>query len=808
MTGALSKDLRYAVRMLAKTPGFTLTALLTLALGIGANTAMFSVANALLLRPMPYQDADDLVIVTNARGPNRRAFSYLRAEFLQQHSRSLTGLAPFMSGNFNMTGRGEPEQLPAVRVGWNFFEVLGVPPALGRTFTLEDDKPGGRPVVLISESLWKRRFGGDPRAIGESITLDSVDTSIIGVMPANFEFAPAGRSIDVWSSRVFAESDLTPQQSAAGQAYVIAVARIRRGLPLDQALAEMRVLDAQYTRENAAMWDADPRLAISLNQIQQLMVANVRTAVLVLFGAVGSVLLIACANIASLLWSRAMARRREIAIRTALGARRSEIVRQLLTESILLALAGGGLGVTLSFWSTRALAALPPSTLPRINPIHIDGQVLAFALGLSFATGVLFGFMPTLQFSRPDVQTVLREEGRATAGGRRRSLARGLLVVSQVALSMILLVGAGLLMRSFAKLQNVTLGFDPHNVLLMDITLPEARYSTPAKRASFFENVLEQLKPLAGIRSVALSSALPLIPSNYSAMLPEGQPEVPMAQRPNHSIQTVTLEYFETMGIALLRGRTFERRDREGSPEVAIVNDCFARRFWPNENGLGKRIVIGRATVVEVVGVVANVKNIRLAVESVPEVYYPMAQHPAESMHVIVRSVADPHNLALAVRARISAIDKEQPVTNVRTMEQHLANSIAQNRLTMLLLAIFSMVALLVATVGLYGLIAYSVAQRTQELGIRLALGADPSDIVLLVMRQGLLAAAAGVLVGLGGSFLLTHVMKSLLYDVSSTDLRTFTLSAVVFLAVAVVASYIPARRAARLDPSDTLRYE
>jgi predicted permease len=808
MTGTLSKDLRYGVRMLAKTPGFTLTALLTLALGIGANTAIFSVANALLLRPMPYQDADDLVIVTNARGPNRRPFSYLRAEFLQQHSRSLAGLAPFMSENLNMTGRGEPEQLPAVRVGWNFFEVLGVRPALGRTFIAEDDRPSGRPVVLISESLWKRRFGGDPRVIGESITLDSVDTAIVGIMPANFEFAPAGRSVDVWSSRVFEQSGLPAQQNGAGQAYVIAVARIRRGLPLDQAQAEMRVLDTQYIRDNAAMWDADPRLAIGLNQLQKLMVANVRTAVLVLFGAVGFVLLIACANIASLLWSRAMARRREIAIRTALGAGRSEIARQLLTESILLALAGGGLGVTLSFWSTRALAALPPSTLPRINPIHMDGQVLAFALGLSFATGLLFGLLPTLQFSKPDVQTVLREEGRATAGSRRRSLARGLLVVSQVALSMILLVGAGLLMRSFANLQNVTLGFNPRNVLLMDITLPEARYATPSKRAGFFENVVEQLRPLAGVRSVALSSGLPLNPSNYSPMLPEGQPEVPVVQRPNHAIQTVTPAYFETMGIALLRGRTFEQRDRKGSPEVAIVNDCFARRFWPNENGLGKRIVIGQATVTEVVGVVANVKNIRLAVESVPEVYYPMAQHPDESMHVIVRSVADPHNLALAVRARISTIDKEQPVTNVRTMEQHLANSIAQNRLTMLLLAVFSIVALLVATVGLYGLIAYSVAQRTQELGIRLALGADPRDIVLLVMRQGLLAAAAGVLVGLAGSFLLTRVMKSLLYDVSATDVPTFTLSAVVFLTVALLASYLPARRAARLDPSDTLRYE
>ncbi len=803
MTGTSYKDLRYAARMLAKTPGFTLTAILTLALGIGANTAIFSVANALLLRPLPYQNANDLVIVTNARGPNRRPFSYLRAEFLEQNSRSFAGFAPFISENFNTTGRGEPEQLPAVRVGWKFFEVLGVQPALGRTFRPEDDQPGGAPVVLISESLWKRRFAGDPRAIGESITLDSVDTTIIGVLPANFEFAPAGRSIDVWSSRAFLQNGLTPQQ-----AYVIAVARIRQGLPLDRAQAEMRVLDAQYNRENASMPDADPHLAIRLSPLQQLMVANVRTAVLVLFGAVGLALLIACVNIASLLWSRAMARRREIAIRIALGAGRSGIVRQLLTESILLALVSGGLGVIVSFWGTHALASLPPTTLPRINPIHMDGQVLAFALALSLCTGLLFGLIPAFQFSKPDLQTVLREEGRATAGTRRRSLAHSLLVSSQVALSMILLVGAGLLTRSFANLQSVTLGFDPHNLLLMDITLPETQYSSPSRRTGFFENVVEQLTPLAGVRSVAVSTALPLLPAQYSPMLPEGKPEVALAQRPNHVIQAVSPAYFETMGIALLHGRKFEARDREHAPEVTIVNDCFVRRFWPNESGIGKRIVIGRTAVTEIVGVVANVKNIRLAVESVPEVYYPLAQHPSESMHVIVRSAGDPASLALAVRARISNIDPEQPVTNVRTMQQHLANSIAQARLTTLLLGIFSMGALVVATVGLYGLISYSVAQRTQELGIRLALGAAPRNILRLVMRQGLLAAVAGVLAGLAGSLLLTRVMRSLLYDVSATDARTFTVSAVVFLTVAVVASYIPARRAARLDPSVTLRYE
>jgi putative ABC transport system permease protein len=538
------------------------------------------------------------------------------------------------------------------------------------------------------------------------------------------------------------------------------------------------------------------------------MVANVRTAVLVLFGAVGLVLLIACANVASLLWSRAMSRRKEIAIRTALGAARMDIIRQLLMESVLLALVSGCLGVILSFWGTRAVAALPPSTLPRINPIEIDSHVLAFALGLSLVTGVLFGLMPTLQFSKPDLQTVLREEGRATAGSRRRSLGRGLLVVSQVALSMILLVGAGLLMRSFVNLENVELGFNPRSVLLMDLTLPESRYPTGARMAGFFENVVEQVSGLAGVRSAAVSSALPLRPSQYSLVLPEGQPESPLAQRPSHPVEAITPGYFETMGIPVLRGRAFEARDKEGAPLVGIVNDCFVRRFWPNESGVGKRVIIGRDTSIEVVGVVGNVKNIRLAVESVPELYYPMAQHPSESMHLIIRSVGDQPSLALAVRARIATIDKEQPVTNVRSMQQYLANSIAQTRLTMLLLGILSIAALVVAAVGLYGLIAYSVTQRTQELGIRLALGAEPGDIVRLVMRQGLLAALAGVLIGTAGSLLLTRLMDTLLYGVSATDVSTFAVSAVVFVTIAAVASYLPARRAARLDPSDTLRYE
>ena len=805
----LVQDVRYGVRMLGKTPGFTAVAILTLALGIGANTTLFSVADALLIRPLPYRDPDRLVIVTNARGPNRRPFSYNRAKFLQEHSASLESFAAFVAENFNLTGRGDPEQLPAVRVAWNFFQVLGTGPALGRAFRPEEDQPGGAPAVLISDSLWKRRFGSDPKILGRAIILDSLATTVIGVMPPNFEFAPLARSIDVWSTRTFEGNNITAEQVRGGVTYLIAVARIRSDVSLDQAQAEMRVLDTEYRRENPNMADADPRLSISLNQVQKLMVANVRTAVLILFGAVGFVLLIACANLASLLLSRALARRKEIAVRMALGASRSGIIRQLLTENLLLSGASGCLGIALSFWSTRAMSTLPANALPHINRVQVDGEVLAFTLVVAFLTGILFGFVPALQLSKPDVQGVLREEGRAAAGGRRRNLLRSTLVVSQVALSLILLIGAGLLMRSFVSLERVNVGFNPRNLLLMNIALPPSRYSSSAKAAEFFDGLIGKLSGLPGVRSAAVSSSVPLRPSRYSPVLPEGSPEAPLGQRPLFSIQGISPGFFQTMGIPLLRGRAFNDSDKEGALMVAIINEAFASRFWPAESSLGKRILLGTMTQPTiVVGVVGNVKNIRLAVESVPELYYPLEQRPSNSMNLVVRSLGDPYALATTVRAQIFSMDKEQPVTEVRSMEQHLENSIAPNRLTTWFLAAFSGMALMVATVGLYALIAYSVAQRTQEMGIRMALGAMPGDLQRLVMRQGFLLAILGVAVGLIGSYFLTRVMQSLLYEVSPTDAWTFAVCAALFVAVALLASYIPALRAGRCDPSEALRYE
>ena len=807
--GQLLQDLRYGVRMHGKSPGFTAVAILTLALGIGANTTIFSVANALLIRPLPYPDPDRLVIVTNAHGENRRPFSYDRAILLQENARSFTGFAAFVADNFNLTGRGTPEQLPAVRVGWNFFQVLEVGPALGRTFRPEEDRPGGHPVVLISDALWKRKFGADPGVVGQTITLDSIDTTIIGVMPMNFEFAPLGRSIDIWSTRTFEANNVTAEQVRGGITYLIGVARIGPGFSLEQAQAEMQVLDSQYRRDHPELADADPRYSINLNQIQTLMVANVRMAVLVLFGAVGCVLLIACANIASLLLSRALARRKEIAVRTAMGASRAGVVRQLLTENVLLAAAGGGLGVALSLWTTRVIAALPANTVPHINRIRIDGEVLAFTLAVSLLTGIVFGLMPAWQLSKSDVQTVLRDEGRGTIGGKRRNRLRSLLVISQVALSLSLLIGAGLLLQSFMRLRSVHVGFNPHNLLVLNISLAPSRYPTNARASDFFDRLIKDAASLPGVRSVAVSSGLPLRPARYSPMLPEGYPPVPLAQRPLFSMQTVSPAFFETMGIPLLRGRTFDDRDKDGTPLAGIVNEAFVNLIWPNQNPLGKSILLGtmrQPTIV--VGVVGNVKNIRLAVESVPELYYPLAQRPAHSMNLVVRSTGDPRALAAPIRAGILSIDREQPATEVRTMDQHLADSIAPNRLTTVLLVLFSIMALVVATVGLYALIAYTVAQRTQEMGIRLALGAMPGDIKKLVMRQGLILAISGIGIGLAASYFLTSVMKSLLYEVSATDVRMYVCCGMLFVVIALTASYLPARRASRCDPSEALRYE
>ena len=810
------RNLRYAGRMLSKSPGFALVAIVTLALGIGANTAIFSVANALLLRPLPYAHPERLVLVYAAKpdAPGTiQPFSFPRATFLSEKSRAFSGFAPFTNENFNLTGLGDPEQLSAARVSWNFFDVLGVRPAIGRAFMPEEDRPGAQTVCLISHALWTRAFAARADIAGQNITLDATPYTIVGVLPRGFQFAPLGTGVDLWAPRVFDLNITTPAQIRGGVGFLSAVARLAPGVSAGQAEAEMDILDRQYKRENPRMPDADPAQTMRARDLQEQTVSNVRTAVLILCGAVGLLLLIACANVAALLLSRALARRKEMAIRAALGARRAALIGQLLAESVLLALAGGAFGIALSAWGTHALAALGQGSLPRVEEIGIDWRVMAFTAALSLITGVLFGLLPAMQLSRQDLNPMLRAEGRGSAGSRRRNHARGALVVAQVALSMVLLVGAGLLIRSFVRLRNVSAGFDARNVLTMKIALPPARYPKGPQMAAFYDQVVKQVSVVPGVQSAAVCSALPVRPVRFSPVLVEGQPnfstETPLAARPILAIQMVSPAYFRTLRVSLREGREFTEGDSAEEPLVAMVNETLVRRYWPRDNPIGKHLLLGRMVrPTEVVGVAADVNNLSLAAAPEAEVYVPFPQRPWASMNLILRTAGDPHNWAAAARAAVAAVDRDQPVTGVNTMEEVLATSTAQQRFSVFLLGVFSMTALLLAAVGLYGAIAYSVAERTQEMGIRIALGAATGDILRMIVGQGLTLTLAGLAIGTMAALALTRLMSGLLFQVSAADPASFAASALLFAAIAALASYLPARRATRVDPTEALRYE
>jgi len=802
------KDVRYALRMLAKSPGFTSVAVLTLALGIGANTAIFTVANALLLRPLPFADPSRLALVAVARS-EFTLMSYLRFTTIQEQSRSFSSIAAVTNESFNFSGRGDAEEIPAARSTRNFFDVLGVRPLLGRTFVANEDQPGGKQVALISHSFWMARFGGSRDIVGQNITLDSRDYTVIGVLPPDFAFSYLGARIDIWAPRVYEMNLITPQQVQRGTGFLTAVARLRPGITREQAQAEMEVLNRQYQRANPGRPDSDPRLVVEVADLQQQVVANIRPALLLLLGAVGLVLLIACANVASLLLSRALVRKKEIAVRAALGAGRGVLLRQLIIESLVLAGVGGMVGVLLSRWGTHVLSTLAASTLPRLANLHIDGWVLAYTAAISLTSGLFFGLVPALQLSKPDLNAVLRAEGRGSSGNRRRNNARNILVVSQVALSMVLLVGAGLLIRSFIRLQTATPGFDPKNVLSMRISLPRTKYATRPQMIAFYNEALKQVGTLPGVQSVAISSALPVNATRRSPMLLEGQPEVALGQRPILNVQTISPDYTKVLHVPLIRGREFTEHDDADAPPVVMVNQAVVRHYWPNENPIGKRIYLGTLPrPAEVVGVLGDIKNESLAQETAPEVFLPFPQLPWASVNLTIRTTQDPHSSISAVRRQISAIDKDQPVTNVRTLEEMLEAASAQPRFTMVLLGIFASTALILAVVGIYGVIAYSVAQRTQELGIRMALGAAKSDVLRLVIGHGLLLTLSGVAIGVIASVALTRVLSSMLYKTSATDPIIFSSSAALFFVVAFIASYLPARRATRIDPTDALRYE
>ncbi|HEY5028939.1 MAG TPA: ABC transporter permease [Candidatus Angelobacter sp.] len=804
------QDLRFGARMLRKNPGFAIAAIFTLALGIGGNTAIFTITSSVLLKALPYSSPQQLISLdVQGKDGQSHCCSLNRFDIVHDRSQSFSGVLAAANDNFNLTGRGEPLQVSSARVSANFFDVLGVKPQAGRFFVPDESQPAGKPVIVISDSLWHSRFGGDPGILNQTVALDGTPYSIIGVLPAGIQFpflAPA----DIWSPRYFEHSLFTPQRLRMGVGYLTIIGRLRDGVSRQRAAAELAVLDQQFQKENPGAPDAKPDLSMVVTDLQDSVVANIRGMLLMLSGAVGVVLLIACANVASLLLSRALSRRKEIAVRAALGAQRSALIRQLLTESVLLAFLGGLLGLALSWAATRYFATLGNNNLPQGLPITMDPQVLFFTLAISVLTGVLFGIFPALQLSRTNVNQTLRDEGRGSTGGHRRVQLRGLLVVGQVALSLLLLIGAGLLVRSFSRLLTVEPGFDPQNVLTMNISLPTVKYAEAQKQVAFFDDLSRRISALPGVRSAAVSAALPLVPKRITPVLPEGQPEVPLAERPFIIIEAISPAWFKTMRVPLQAGRKFTDADKAGAPNVVIVNQALARRYWPNENPIGKHIALGRQPPSEVVGVATDVKNRGLALDAQVQLYFPFSQLPWGNMNLLVRTAANPNTMVSVVRAQVAAIDADQPVTNIQTVDEIMDGSRAQPRFILLLLSVFSAAALVLAIIGIYGVLAYSVAQRRQEMGIRLALGAEKADILRMVVGHGLKLTITGVAIGLAAALAMSWIMASmlsgLLYRISARDVTTFVLAPVTFLVISLLASYLPARRATQVDPNEALR--
>ena len=799
------QDLRYGLRILIKHRGFSIVAVLTLALGIGANTAIFSVVNAVLLRGLPFRDTDRLVAIWESNPLNDHN-EVSAANFLdwREQSSVFEHLAALSYASLALTGGDEPERLQAVVVTPAFFSVLRTQPMLGRTFFPEEEKPGAARVVVLSHGLWQRRFSSDLDLIGKTITLNGVDRTVVGVMPPQFELQfPIQRQIDVWLPRIF-----TPELAASrGSHFLYVFGRLAPGVGMAQAQTEMASLAErlaqQYPKTNTGT-------TVRLVSLQEQIVGKVRRALLILLGAVGFVLLISSANVANLLLGRAAAREKEIAIRAALGASRFRVVRQLLTEGALLAGVGGALGLLFAFWGIRLIISVSPATIPRLNEVAIDGRVLGFTLAISLLTGMIFGMAPALQASRPNLNESLKEGIRSSATGVRQRL-RSLLVVGEVALALVLLAGAGLLVRSFWRLVRVDPGFNTDHVLALDVALPFAKYPRENQQAAFFRQALERIEALPGVVSAGSTLNLPLGGSNATTgVTPDDRPTPAPSDIPEIDYRLASANYFRTLGIPLRSGREFTDRDAPGSPDVVIVNESLARRFWPDEDAVGKRVTIREdpPTPCVVVGVVGDVRHNRLDAESKPEIYLSYLQKPNDFMEIVVRTAADPSSMVGTLRREIAAVDKDQPIHNVKTMDQILAESVSQPNFNVLLLGVFAAVAVLLAAVGIYGVISFVVTQRTREVGIRIALGARRGDVMKLVMKQGMALAFGGVAIGLAASFALTRLLEGLLFGVGASDPSTFIAITLFLMLVAAVACYLPARRAAHVDPLTALRHE
>jgi putative ABC transport system permease protein len=797
-------DFRYALRQLINSLSFTIVAILTLALGIGACTAIFSVVNTVLLRPLDYPDPARLVIIRETQLPKFPEFSVSPPNYIdwEKQAKSYEYLAATTSASLNLTGEGEPQRLIGVKATAHYFDVYGVKPLLGRVLLPEEDAVGKNHVVVLSYGFWQRVFGGARDVVGRSVQLNGEPYQIVGVAPSGFGLAS---KVDVWTPMAF-----TPNQTAndaRGGHYISVVGRLKPGVTFGQAKAEMEVIAAQL-----AVQYPDPQKGwgIFMMPMQDYSVRDVKRVLYILLGAVGCVLLIACANLANLLLARATARHREISIRAALGAGRGRLMRQLLTESVVLAICGGAAGVVLAKCGLSALLALAPTNLPRSGEIHLNPGILLFALGLSIVTGLVFGIAPAWLAARADVNEALKQGTRGSTEGGARGRLRGALVVIEVTLALVLLGGAGLLARSFMQLVRVDPGFIPENATLMRLSLPQKKYAQPEQQNAFADALLAQLKNLPGVQSVGITHSMPLVGDYVLGFNIEGRPAIDPSDLPSLNYYAVTPDYFRAMGIRLVRGRVFTAQDDAKAPRVCLINETLARQFFPNEDPIGKRMNItnGPDTWREIVGVVGDIKQYGVDQTTTSQGYEPFAQVPFSSLNVVIRTKGSSAALLGALRPAVYAVDKDQPVGAIRPLEEIVADSVSRQRFAMTLLTVFSGVALLIAAVGIYGVMAYNVVQRTGEFGIRMALGAQQGDVLRLVLTQGGKLIGLGLAIGLLATLGASRAMGSMLFNTSAYDPLTLSSITLLLGAVALIACFFPANRATKVNPIEALRTE
>ena len=811
----LLQDIRFGLRMLLKSPSVSIVATIALALGIGANTAIFSVVNAVLLRPLPFPDPDALVAVFESdtqRGQVRGSHSYPNFMDMRSQNTVFEHVASYHGADYILTGHGESMRLQGSVVTADLFPLLGVAPMLGRTFLPDEDKPSenGR-VAILSQALFQKRFNSDPSILNQAITLDGRPFTVVGVMPASFEFPIQNEPVDLWTSIAGDASGKEPVTQQRGAHFLSVIGRLKSGVTKEQAQAELTTIAARLEQQYP---NTNTHKSLHIDSALTALVGDIRPALLILLGAVACVLLIACANVANLLLARATSRHKEMAIRTALGASRMRVVRQLLTESVLLSLVGGAVGLLLAVWWSDLLVALGKDDIPRAVHVGIDWRVLGFTLGVSVITGLIFGLAPAHHSTKSELVESLKDGGRGTSEGARRNGVRNLLVVSELAVAVVLLVVAGLLIQSLWRLQNVNSGLQPHNVLTFNVAVPEIKYNTD-RQSQFFIDLKSRLETTPGVQSASTIYPLPLSGDRFVISFEiEGRPMAPK-DHPSADFFTTGAGYFRAMGIPLIKGRDFDDRDKHGSTPVIIVTETFARQFFPNEDPIGKRIKPGISSIEdedsqmrEIVGVVGDVRNRSLNTESKPAYYVPQTQVPFSQMIGVVKTTGEPHSLITAVTKDVAAMDSDVPLFAVKSMDEYLSASVAAPRFNTTLLSIFAAVALVLTIVGLYGVMSYSVVQRTNEIGIRLALGAQSRDVLLMIVKQGSKLILLGLAIGLAGAFAATRVIASLLFGVTTKDPFTFVAAAVVLAIVALLACYVPAWRATKVDPLEALRYE